>query len=112
MMHYIFEHGLYKFVDNDGMILNEEEEIAIIIDLEMGIMLRHGNPELVENNYKAMKHKYRFNGMDDIADKLILITGRFPIEELNKIISISGYARLFLEKLRRSTPNAIDLRSV
>lgn len=41
---------------------------------------------------------------DDMAPQLVVISGRFPIEEINRCISISGYAGKFYGRISDVAP--------
>lgn len=89
----------YRFI-NEKYVLHDEgepigkplDEVAIALDKDSGTLHKHGSPEYVEKWCKAARMKFRTHGYHDMAAQLVVISGRFPIEEINRCISISGYA--------------------
>ena len=96
----------YRFI-NEKYVLHDEgepigqplDEVAIALDKDSGTLHKHGSPEYVEKWCKAARMKFRSHGYHDMATQLVVISGRFEIEEINRCISISGYAGKFYERI-------------
>lgn len=88
--------GQYVLHDGEDPIGPCLDEVAIAFDKESGTLHKHGNPEWVAKWHQETQAKFRQAGFDDMADALIVITGRFDLEDLNRCLSTSGYvARLY-----------------
>lgn len=76
------------------------DTIAICFDKEDGTLHKHGTPEKVSAFSASTAAKLRNAGMHDWADNLVIVEGRFPLEELNKCLDITGYCKEFFRKLQ------------
>lgn len=99
-MRYEFQDGHYLLISDHGTVLDRSDEIAIVYDNTPGlnVLCKYGTPKVVENYYRTAVEQYRKFGYHSIADSLVLIQGKFPVEELNKLISITGYINIFVKK--------------
>lgn len=95
---YRLENGLYAFY-LDGERLFETEEVAILLDRRAGTLLKHGQPEVVTATQTMQRNAYLAHGMTAEANDLICFIGKFPLEDLNKMLSICDYARRYFQKL-------------
>lgn len=105
---YRIEHGSYYFYA-DGQMRFMTDEVAILFDRECGTLLKHGRPELVEAYRDQALQKVGAaveSGATDLAGADLLnsgwtlITGKFPVEELNRCLDTSGYVlRLYQQCL-------------
>ena len=75
------------------------DEIALAIDTADGILHKHGPAEKVSAWHATTTKALRAAGADEMADHLVVVTGRFPLEEVNRCISNSTYAGHFYKKL-------------
>ena len=68
-----------------------------------GVLLKYGEAR----NIEAWLHKTRDDlvskGSLELANQLFVITGRFPLDEVNSLIRNGSYAPIFLEKLARGS---------
>lgn len=64
----------------------------------MWTMHKHGSPELVNRWARIARSKYTKHGLSDMAKEIVVIEGKFPVEEINKVIEITGYIKKFYEK--------------
>ncbi len=101
---YRLEDGIYYQVDfGKDKIIEDMQEVAFLFGFqsswstaeEVGSgpeLLRHGLPFRVNAYAKHKKQVWSENGLNSIFPiKLIVIQGKFPIEEIDKMLSISGY---------------------
>lgn len=101
----------YRFI-NEKYVLHDEgepigqplDEVAIALDKDSGTLHKHGSPEYVEKWSKAARMKYQSCGCNDMATQLVVISGRFSLEDLNRCISISGYAGKLYKRLANVAP--------
>lgn len=75
------------------------DELSLAIDKREGTLHKHGVPNLVASWYQRTTQTLRAGGCEDFADDLVIVTGRFPLEEVNKCLSIAGYAGIFYKRL-------------
>ena len=75
------------------------DEIALAIDTVDGILHKHGPAEKVSAWHAKTTQALRAAGADEMADHLVVVTGRFPLEEVNRCLSITTYAGHFYQKL-------------
>jgi len=75
------------------------DEIALGIDIENGTLHKHGPAERVHEWHVVTSKQLRAGGAGEFADHLVVVTGRFPLEEINKCLTHTGYAKVFHQKL-------------
>lgn len=86
-------------ITKEREIILMTDQIAIAFDRSDGTLHKHGNPKNVELWRTQAIEKFRKAGFDDMANDLIIMIGQFPLEEINKCISTSGYCKTLYEKL-------------
>ncbi|MDO8414747.1 MAG: hypothetical protein Q7S87_00900 [Agitococcus sp.] len=101
---YRLENGLYAFY-----LLNEYlfsvETVAVLFDKREGILHKHGCPRVVEKQYQRFRDALSTEAAlklplaQEMRDDLTIVQGKFKIEELNRILQITGYARKFYTEL-------------
>ena len=95
---YSLNAGQYVLMDGDSPIGRVLDEVSIALDKAEGTLHKHGSPESVQRWHVDAQKKLRAGGANDMADNLVVLTGRFPLDELNKCLSNMGYAgRLYLK---------------
>lgn len=101
MYKYVYEDGEYLLKDGDETLYRSDEiAIAFSKDKEgMWTLHKHGSKEHVQEWFDKITKIYRQAGHNDIADEMVMISGKFPIEEVNKCINTSGYVKIMYEKL-------------
>lgn len=102
MPKYSFEDGKYiMFYSDNGDVICSMEEVSIAFSKDDGMwtLHKHGRKESVQHWYDLVTRNYRARGLSDIANEMVMVTGKFPVEELNKCIDISGYIRTMCKKL-------------
>lgn len=97
---YRLKDGEYVLHDGDEQIMPGLQEVSIAFDSENGTLHKHGDPEIVGAWLSNTKKVLVAGGAQSMADELISITGRFPLEELNKCLSINGYIGRMYKKLQ------------
>jgi hypothetical protein len=111
--HYEWSNGMYLFCapadsatnSTSGLALTAPiPKVALCFHKLTGALFAHGGREQVD-----AWHKKTIERLDsDIGDEgrhesiasLIVVEGRFPLDEINKCVSTRGYCRQFYEKLR------------
>lgn len=78
------------------------ETVAVafsMLDENTTVMHKMGQPETVRQWVEETQAKYRESGLDEDANKLIVMeSDEWDVEDLNKILHISGYIAAFLKK--------------
>ncbi|VTU43996.1 hypothetical protein [Variovorax sp. RA8] len=75
------------------------DQISIAIDTAEGTLQKHGQPDRVAAWYANTSKKLRDAGCGEWADNLVVVTGRFPVEEVNKCVGAMSYAGIFYKRL-------------
>jgi hypothetical protein len=97
---YSLNAGQYVLMHGDSPVGRVLDEVSIALDKEDGILHKHGSPESVQKWAAETQRRLRASGAAEIADNLVVITGRFPLEDLNKCLSTMSYAgRLYAKAL-------------
>ena len=101
--HYFIKDG--EFVFNTAVrVISIGKEVALMVSwnalrAESSTLYKHGRPEDVRKAYNMLVAGI---GNAQIADhaRMITLTLDFPLEELNRFLSISGYIGIFLAHAR------------
>ena len=97
---YSLNCGQYVLMDEATPVGRVLDEVSIALDKEDGAVRKHGAPEMVQRWLTDTQRTLRSGGCAEMADNLVVLTGRFPLEELNKCLTTSGYAgRLYAKAL-------------
>lgn len=101
---YSYEDGKYiLFYRDNGDVLATMDEVAISFskdeDPSMWTLHKHGTPKAVQEWHDNTVMRFRKAGHYDIVNDMVMISGKFPVDELNKCIEISGYIKRMVEKL-------------
>ena len=94
-----FDLYVLHYGDNEQII---GEEVAIAFDDpgndDMMTLLKHGTKENVSAYLDKVIPRYREAGLPEMADQLKMISGKFDVEELNRVIDTTGYLKRFMQK--------------
>lgn len=71
------------------------DDIALAIDAENGILRKHGEVAMVEAWAKKEREKLR-PYFPQLADSLVVLSGRLPLAEVNKCLKNSGFGEKLL----------------
>lgn len=69
--------------------------VRVLLDLEAGVLLKHGLVEVVDEAFGRMTEALKAAGRPDFAAALTVIEDRFDVETLNLLVSSSGYVQQF-----------------
>ena len=96
-MYQLRNDGKYEFVsDHTGDVLFVADEVGVSYTYSekdspiKGTLIKHGPSDIVKKNHDARVALYN-NKVPEIAKDLYYISGKIPVEELNKMIDITGY---------------------
>lgn len=95
---YTKEGDDYVFTLGD-LRVNAGPEVAICFDKAASVLLKHGHPDRVTAYANQARQAYLNAGFIHGAEDLVVITGAFDLEELNKVVSICDYIGRFYQKL-------------
>jgi hypothetical protein len=107
-LRYEIQHGSYYLLDRtkprsalspQPEVRLMADEIALAFDRESGTLHKHGKPETVELWATGARKTFRDGGFPDMAEDIIVMSGKFPIEELNKCLECTGYCLDLYKKL-------------
>lgn len=87
------EHGAYCLYENERLLFMSTE-ISVLYDVDEFVLLKHGQPENVKKAYE----KYKEKGLN--AKLEVVTSDSWNVDELNKILSTSGYVRYLDDELR------------
>ncbi len=104
---YRLDGELYALYWGDECLF-ETEVVAVLVDTHSGSMLKHGQPGVVEAYFHSMRTAYLTQGFTEQASSLVVMSGKFDIEDLNKMIAITGYAGQLYAKTMASRANGIN----
>ena len=92
--------GQFVLTDRGHPISAPMDVVSIGFDRRTGAMHRHGSQETVEAWFHKTQKDLKRAGLDAWADNLMVMTGRFPVEEINRAISLSDYAGRLYRKIQ------------
>lgn len=62
------------------------------------VLHKHGSPDMIKQWHENTVKKYAASGFQEEIESMGVITGKYPIEELNRMLDTSGYLGIFLRK--------------
>jgi hypothetical protein len=77
------------------------DTVSLGIDGMAGGLCRYGDLESVTAWLTKNQADLRAGGMDEWADSLVVVTGRFPLEELNRCLENKSYVMTMLARAVR-----------
>ena len=101
--------GQYVLHADGAPVTRVLDEVAICLDKENGTRHKYGDPESVRAWHAKAQKSFRDIGQNDMADDLVVIQGRFTLDDLNKVIDTSGYTAVLYEKVMNGTAETLDL---
>jgi len=112
MSHITFQLNCGQYVIHaDGKPISRcLDEIAIVLDKESSTRHKVGDPEKVKGWYDNAVEAYRDHGFGEMADDLVLIQGRFTLEDLDMLMSCSGHAATLYKQLNEGSLKFLDLQ--
>lgn len=104
-------HGtvvLYE-IDDKGSekVLSGFADLGFCFDKD-GVLLKYGEADKVEAYYKEVRELYNTNGFTDMANDLVFVSSdKWPVEEIDKFINITGYIGLWYKREMEKAKQAI-----
>jgi len=89
----------YVFFDGDDELFRTEH-VAIAFSVSSGLwtMHKHGQKAIVDQWAEVAKKKYIEAGYQNLADEIFVVSGVFPVDDLNRILSTTGFIKTFCER--------------
>jgi hypothetical protein len=89
---YRVERGLYVLYQGEERQRPPDATVTLAFDKEQGL-LKHGGFQWVQRWAQQQKERLRGSGsaFERLADNLVVITGRLPVDELNRCLANSQY---------------------
>lgn len=110
MYHYKKRFGDYVLLDHNGSVLFSSSEISICYHdmLEGCVLLKHGQPERIQAWYTENINKYKESGLLTESEEIKIVTSsEFDVEDLNMILSNTGYLSVYLKKHLKDPPTLL-----
>jgi hypothetical protein len=101
--------GQYVLHADGAPVSRVLDELAICLDKENGTRHKFGDPEVVRAWHEKSQKAFRDGGFTDMADDMVVIQGRFTLEDINKVIEHTGYAALLYQKVMNGTADMLDI---
>ncbi len=109
MFHYELDCGQYVLFSGSVPVGRVLDEVAICLDKSNGTRHKHGDPDVVRAWCQKAQAAFRSNGHNDMADDLVVVQGRFTLEDLNKMVDNTTYAAALYEKVMSGQAEMLDL---
>ncbi len=96
---------LYDMRDTPSAVTGERrfklktDLLAIAFDAYTGELHQHGAPARIQSWAATKRRRLRAAGLWQEAADVIVISGPFPVDEINKCLWIKGYCRRLLQRL-------------
>jgi hypothetical protein len=88
----------------DGVQRFACEEVALAFDVKFEMLLKHGDPGIVRDYYQRARDAFTKAGCTEEANSMVLVHGKFDIEELNQVVNCTGYVGKFWRQLQARVP--------
>lgn len=102
--------GQYVLHADDKPIQACIDEVAICLDKEAGVRMKIGEPDMVHTWHKKAQDDFNSAGLTPFAEDLVVIQGRFTLEDLNKVFDYTHGAKALYDKVMAGTADSLDLQ--
>lgn len=116
---YRFICGQYVLHRGDSPVSAPTDEVALALSAESGLLHKHGKPETVLQWAAQARRQLSVHRGDKSAEEnalaremaldIVVLQGRFALEDLNRCITSSGYAGTLYKAAKAGTLQAVDL---
>ena len=93
--HYVLEGDDYVFY-LQGRLAFKSSEVSVFVDRAKNVLILHGAPETVAKAYD--KYRKALGLSVEMPASISVITGKFEIDELNKLVDDPTYAGEFYDR--------------
>jgi hypothetical protein len=101
--------GQYVLHADGAPVSRVLDEVAICLDVENGTRHKYGDPVNVRAWHEKAQKSFREVGANDMADALVVIQGRFTLDDLNKVIENSCHTAVLYQKVMNGTAEMLDI---
>jgi len=120
MLHYELNREQYVLTDDKGVHHSKPlDEVSVAFSREADqdntpvyILNKHGDPEKIQAWHEKMVARYRDAGFDHYAENMLLVTGKFDVDVLNRVLDTTGYIGNFLDFHKILLPEMVDNEGV
>lgn len=112
---YVNKDGSYYLMDEYDTLIAGMDEIWMMLDIEDGVIHKHGSHKNTKKHYDHFQAKLRDAAKDGTGDTevlrhmadcmIMLDVTKIPLNELNHAIASSGYIKTLLKKYGIQSPN-------
>jgi len=98
-MNYELYMGTYYMMEGKRLVYGCDE-VAIAFTKEQDgtyILMKHGDPVLVKDWIDKTRKLYE-DSLTHTCPTFYVISGKFPVEDLNRILDTTGWVKYFLQK--------------
>ena len=97
--------GQYVLHRGDQPVGPVLDEVALALTRDEGVLHKHGAVEGVTQWAEKTRTALRAQGAlgEELAKEIIVISGRFPVDELNNCLTTSGYVLRMLKGIEEGT---------
>lgn len=85
--------------------------VSIAFDALTGQLHDHGSPSFIRLKVMNMRHSLKRQGAIDEANRIVVVTGPLPVEEVNKCLHITGYCRRMFRRLAQLPHGKLGTRA-
>lgn len=97
--HYETNCGQYVLHEDRKPVRAPVDEVSLAFDAAEGILHKHGTKDSVAKWYTEARKRFSEAGCAEMMDGIVVITGRFMLEDLNKCLTTSGYVAVLHQRL-------------
>lgn len=107
-MHYALVKGEYVLYRDGEQVGPPLYEVAIALDKASGTRHLLGDVKRVSAWLANAESALRAGQYPAMADDLVMIHGRFTIEDLNKVLEITGHAKVLYDDIQAGRAHCLD----
>jgi len=105
---YLKVNDKYRYENSEMGTILFMDEVAICFDRDNYLLLDHGKPEDVIEFYKDILDPFDNARWDILSEDVVVISAKFPVKELNKLIVNPSYMSNFVENNKDLLSRDID----
>lgn len=99
---YALKNEQYYLMDGEEVIAEPLDEVAIAFSTpnfegDFFTLHKHGDVKNVEAWADNARSSFRKSGFDDMAEAIVVLSGKFDVDQLNRALDTTGYISRFLD---------------
>ena len=95
---YKLNAGQYVLHDGDRPVGRVMDAVGLAFDKVEGALYKHGEAAAIQSWVTERQARLRDAGCDGMADNLVCLSGRLPVDELNACLANGGRLPLLYER--------------